>query len=308
MYRGGVVTIGNFDGVHRGHARIVRAAARWARAEGLPTVAFTFDPHPAALLRPKQAPPPLTWLERRSELLSRCGADMVIAFPTDAALLRLTDREFFRKIVVDRLAARGLVEGSNFRFGRDRAGTVESLRDLCDEAGLRLEVVEPFLHGGEPVSSTRIRNALARGCVDEAAAMLGRPHRFRGVVGRGAARGRELGFPSANLEQIEAALPADGVYAGRALVGGAAWPAAVNIGPNPTFGETARKVESCLLDFEGDLYGQPMEIELLARLRDVKKFGGAEELRKQLASDVQETREAVRRARPADQNPDFINK
>lgn len=292
-FRAGAVTIGNFDGVHLGHARIVERLIAQARRTGGPAVVFTFDPHPARLLRPEQAPVPLTWTKRKSHLLGELGVDAAIAYPTDRALLQLTDREFFELIVRKRLGAGAVVEGPNFFFGHNRTGDIEVLSKLTAEAGLALEVVEPVEIDGAVVSSSRIRALLSAGAVDVARRMLTRPYRIRGMVTHGAGRGAAIGFPTANLGAIDTLLPGPGVYAGIAFVGGERWPAALNIGGNPTFGEQQLKVEAHLIGFDGPLYGEPVEIEFLTRLRDVKQFSGIDELKTQLARDVEAAREAA---------------
>jgi riboflavin kinase/FMN adenylyltransferase len=294
--RSGAVAIGNFDGVHRGHARIAQRLAAEARRVGGPAVAFTFDPHPVRLLRPAEAPPPLTWTDRKAELLAAEGVDGLVAYPTDEALLALSPWEFFDRIVRQALDARALVEGPNFFFGHDRAGNVEMLRGYCREAGLALEIVEPVVVEGQVVSSSRVRGLIAAGRVAEAAGLLTRPYRIRGMVTHGAARGARLGFPTANLAAIDTLLPSPGVYAGLAETNGQSWPAAINIGPNPTFGEQALKVEVHLVGFADSLYGQPLEVDYIKRLRDVRTFAGVDELRAQLAQDVAAAQAAARRA------------
>jgi riboflavin kinase/FMN adenylyltransferase len=290
-FRGGVVSIGNFDGVHLGHAEIIGRLAGMGRQVGGAAVVLTFDPHPACLLRPAQAPAPLCWTERKARLLEALGAEAVVAYPTTLDLLHQEPREFFDQVVVGRLAARGLLEGRNFFFGHGRHGTVEVLGGFCAEAGIPLEVVEPRTVGQEAVSSSRIRRLIAAGRIEEARHLLGRPHRVRGVVGHGRGRGLRLGFPTANLQQVDVLLPGEGIYAGQALLASAAYPAALSVGPNPTFEDSALKVEAFLLDYQGDLYGQAIEIDFLARLRDIRRFASAGELVAQIARDAEQTRE-----------------
>ncbi|NIL98259.1 MAG: bifunctional riboflavin kinase/FAD synthetase [Planctomycetales bacterium] len=291
---GGAVSIGNFDGVHLGHARIIGRLTAWARQIHGAAVVFTFDPHPVRLLRPSEAPPPLTWTDRKAELLGRLGVDAVIAYPTDLALLQLEPAAFFQQIVCQRLAARAVVEGPNFHFGRNRAGTIERLASLAAEAEVQLEVVQPVEVDGQPVSSSRVRQHLAAGDVDRVRALLTQPYRLRGMVTHGAARGAKIGFPTANLEAIDTLLPGDGVYAGVGRAG-TCWPAAINVGPNPTFGETARKVEVHLIGCEATLYGQPLELDFLSRIRDIQPFASVEDLQRQLSADVQRVQELVKR-------------
>jgi riboflavin kinase/FMN adenylyltransferase len=288
--RGGAVAIGNFDGVHLGHRRIVLRLLERAVRLGGPAVVFTFDPHPVRLLRPKECPPPLTWTERKAELLAGLGVNWIVAYPTDEALLALSAHAFFSRIVVDALAAKALIEGPNFYFGHNREGNVALLAQLAAEAGMTLDVVEPVDVDGAIVSSSRVRKLVATGDVAAAAELLGAPYRIRGMVTHGAGRGARLGFPTANLEAVDTLLPAAGVYAGRAWLEGLGWPAAINLGPNPTFGEQAAKVEVHLVDRDQTLYGQPLVVEFLARLRDVAKFASQTELVGQLRRDVANVR------------------
>lgn len=284
--RSGAVSIGNFDGVHLGHARIIERLIARAREVNGPAVVFTFDPHPVRILRPAEAPFPLTWTDRKAQLLAHLGVDATLAYPTDEALLALTADEFFERIIRGRLAAKAIVEGANFQFGRGRAGTAEALRRLTDESGILLEVVPPLRIDGEVVSSSRVRRLVAKGQIDEARRLLTEPYRIRGMVRHGAGRGARLGFPTANVDAIDTLLPAAGVYAGRGLTSAGCWPAAINVGPNPTFGENAIKVEVHLIGFHGSLYGEPLEVDLVGRLRDIRTFAGPDELRSQLQADV----------------------
>ena len=284
--RRGAIAIGNFDGVHRGHVEIVRQLLRRARDVDGTAIVFTFDPHPVRLLRPEQCPPPLTWTERKAELLAQHGVDWIVAYPTDRSLLELPASEFFAQIIVERLDARAMVEGPNFFFGHNREGDVDLLRRLTTEAGIVFDVVEPFLVDGEIVSSSRIRQCLQAGDVAKAAELLSAPYRIRGMVTHGAGRGARLGYPTANLEAIDTLLPLKGVYAGRCWHEGRWIAAAINLGPNPTFGENAMKLEVHLIGEQESLYGQPLEIEFLDRLRDIELFANENALREQLMQDV----------------------
>ena len=279
--------MGNFDGVHRGHAQLIERLLARAREVGGPAVVLTFDPHPVRILRPELAPPPLTWTERKAELLAELGVSAVWSYPTDEALLRLTAEEFFNQILRDALQAKGIVEGPNFQFGRQRQGNVKLLKDLCDTNKITLEVVQPVATGGDLVSSSRVRESIKQGDVAAARQMLTRPYRLRGLVTHGAQRGAKIGFPTANLAGIDTLVPPVGVYAGRAFTQQGIWPAAINIGPNPTFGEGAFKFEAHLPGFSGSLYGQPLEVEFLARVRETRPFESVAALTQQLAADVQ---------------------
>lgn len=287
------MSIGNFDGVHLGHAEIVRRLLAAARSLGGPAVVFTFEPHPGVLLRPDRAPTPLCTLADKAARLGELGVDAVLAYPTDQALLSLTPERFFRDIVLGSLGAKALVEGANFCFGKGRAGTVDVLAALAREAGVGAEIVPPVERDGQPISSSRIRGLLAAGQVAEAAKLLGRPYRVRGLVERGAGRGAAIGFATANLAQIATQLPAVGVYAGWGEVEGRRLPAAVNLGPNPTFGESALKLEVHLLGHDGPLYGRELAVDFVRKVRDVRKFSGVDELKSQLTRDVAEVRASL---------------
>lgn len=290
-YRDGAISIGNFDGVHRGHAALVAELQRQAQAVRGPAVAVTFDPPPLRLLHPEQFQPPLTTVKHRADLLHQRGADHVLVLRTTPDLLHLSAADFFRDVVCLHLKARAMVEGDNFGFGHDREGNISTLRTLCNRAGLELAVVPPQTTAdGAVISSSRVRAALLRGDVAEAARLLDRPYRLAGTVAIGQRRGEKLGFPTANLERVPTLIPGDGVYAVRVPLGGKNWPGAANVGPNPTFGEQARKIEIHLIDFRGDLYGQTLEVDFLARLRDTRPFPGVEQLVQQLGRDVEEAR------------------
>jgi riboflavin kinase / FMN adenylyltransferase len=292
--RGAYVTVGNFDGVHRGHQRLLSRLRLKADLAGVPALAITFDPHPVSLLRPDKVPVPLVWPAREIELLEKAGATQVAVFRTGTWLLELSAREFFDQVIRRQLGARGMVEGPNFAFGHDRQGDVRSLADWCAEAAIDFEVVEAAVIEDCLVSSSLIRQLVSEGQVREAHRFLGQPHRVRGTVAHGAGRGAGLGFPTANLERIDTLIPADGVYAALAWIEGQVLgvPAACNIGPNPTFGEHARKVEAHLIGFEGDLYGKMVELDFLERLRGTRKFSSLDDLLQQIQADVDQARRA----------------
>jgi riboflavin kinase / FMN adenylyltransferase len=310
--RGGAVAIGNFDGVHLGHARLIERLRAMARRMDGPAVVFTFEPSPTRILRPDAAPEPLLWLDRKIEILAELGADALLVYPTDRGFLEMEAREFFDRVIRDRLAARAMVEGPNFFFGRKRSGNVEVLRQFCAEAAMPFEVAEPVEIGGQIVSSSRVRSLVMAGQLDGARAMLGRPYRIRGAVVRGAGRGAKIGYPTANVGQIDTLLPGEGIYAARVRIGmrhtpcpEAAtgtqrvpdtdiWhPAAVSLGPNPTFGDGGLKVEAYVIGFQGDIYGEPIEVDFLARLRDIKRFESVDALLVQMARDVAQATETV---------------
>ncbi len=288
------LAIGNFDGVHAGHRRLVDEIIRRARNSSRRAIIVTFDPHPAAVLRPELAPTPLLWTERKVELLRSAGVDEVAIFQTGNWLLDLSPREFFDRVIVEQFHASGIVEGPDFRFGRGREGTTTRLATWCGEAGIDFSVVEPNVIDGVVVSSSAIRALINEGNVAAAARLLGRPHRLRGEVVEGAGRGAGLGFPTANLAKIEVLIPSNGVYAGTAFVNEGAdrrsRPAAIHIGPNATFGESIRSVEAHILNFQGNLRGQTIELDLIERIRSSRKFDSTTDLLDQIARDVAATR------------------
>ena len=289
---GAVVSVGNFDGVHRGHMSIVNALKTMGRRLSAPTLVFTFDPHPLTLLNPEAAPTPLCWTERKASLLGDLGIDFLLAYPTSPELLDLDYRSFFLDVILGRLKARGMVEGANFFFGKNREGNVQRLEELCGDANTALEILELNDEHGAAISSSRIRAEVSAGAVDVANAMLTSPYRIAGEVVRGEQRGRSLGFPTANLTDCPVLIPAQGVYAGWALLGEQRRAAAIHVGPNPTFGVSSSKVEIHLIDFVGDLYDQRIEVEFHSRVREVRAFDSAEKLQTQLQEDV---REVIRR-------------
>jgi riboflavin kinase/FMN adenylyltransferase len=288
------VTIGNFDGVHRGHVALVRAAARWARTAGGDTVVLTFDPHPASVLEPARAPATLTTLEQKAELLASLGVDRLVVAPFDQDLARRPPEEFARLVLAGALQARRVVVGDNFRFGHDRIGDVALLAALGEALGFEVEAVAPVLHDSLPISSSRVRRALVVGAVDEASALLGREYFIDGRVVVGERRGRTLGFPTANLASENEVLPAVGVYAARCRVPPGRWePAVVNVGRRPTFGGRPVSVEAHLLDFEGDLYDAEVRLAFVARLRGERRFPGPEALVAQIRRDADGARDLL---------------
>ncbi len=284
--RGAVVSIGNFDGVHLGHQKLIGCARAEAARLSVATVAITFDPAPAAVLRPRVPYPPLSTIPVRANLLRAAGADFVLAVHVDHELLELTAEQFFVGVLCEKLAIKGIVEGPNFTFGKNRGGDAHRLRELGERCGVAVTIVPPVVRDGQPVSSSRIRALLRAGDVAAARELLGRPYRLAGLVCAGAGRGRQLGFPTANVGFIETLVPGDGVYAGLAHVADRSYAAAVHIGPAPTFAELSPRVEAHLIDFEGELLGERIEITFLARLRDVVRFDGPDALRRQLQEDV----------------------
>ncbi|MDO4583455.1 MAG: bifunctional riboflavin kinase/FAD synthetase [Planctomycetia bacterium] len=288
-YWNGAVSVGNFDGVHRGHAAILEKITH----RGVPSVVFTFQPHPVRILAPEKAPRQLTWPLRKVELLERLGVDAVVFCPTSPAFLRQNAETFFQKILRDLLHAKIVVEGENFHFGKNREGTPRRMQAWCQTHGMEFQIVESVWLDGAIVSSTRVRQLISEGHIQEANRLLTQPYRTCGTVAHGEARGRTFGFPTANLEKVPTLLPAQGIYACRALVDGQIFPAAVHVGPNVTFHENETKVEAYLLDFSGDLYGKTLTLEWLAKLRETVAFSSAEMLAKQIRKDIQDVRQVI---------------
>ena len=306
-----VVTVGNFDGVHRGHQAVLGRLVTDARAAGAAAVAITFDPHPLAVLRPEQAPTPLQGLDRRLDLMAQTGLDAVLVMEFTLELAGWSPERFVADVLAGGLGAHAVVVGRDMRFGHRNSGDVGTLRELGARYGYDVDLVEDLgstdeAHpSGRRWSSTWVRELLAAGDVAGAAEVLGRPHETSGRVVHGDHRGRELGYPTANLAQsAEGMVPADGVYAGRLTVlpDGDVWPAAVSIGTNPTFDGVERRVEAYVLDRDDlDLYGRRVRVEYVSRLRPTLRFDGIDPLVAQMRDDVDRARAllAADSARPA---------
>lgn len=285
--------------MHRGHQLIIGRAVERARELGVPVVVVTFEPHPSEVVRPGSHPPLLAPHHRRAELMAALGVDAVLVLPFTPDFSRLSPADFIVKVLVDKLHARAVVEGPNFRFGHKAAGDVAYLTELGRTYDYEVEVVDLFVRGeaggGEPFSSTLTRRLVAEGDMTGAAEILGRPHRVEGVVVRGAQRGRELGFPTANVETLpHTAVPADGVYAGWLTADGERMPAAISVGTNPQFDGTERTVEAYAIDRVGlDLYGLHVTVDFLAYVRGQRKFDSIDALLVAMAADVTRCRQLV---------------
>ena len=288
-----VVTVGMFDGVHRGHRVLLDRVAAEAAARGLPAGAVTFDRHPLEVLRPEAKPPLLTTLDRKVALLGAAGMDFVLVLAFTEELSQVTAEAFAREVLMDGVGARAVVVGDNFRFGHKAAGDPALLAELGRPRGVAVVAVPLHADGGEPVSSTRIRAELARGDVRAAAASLGRAYAVEGVVVRGDGRGgRELGIPTANLDVAgDLAVPANGVYAGHlADEAGPPRPAAISVGVNPQFHTSGLRVEAHVLDFDGDLLGAHVWLTFEHRLRDEAAFATVDDLVAQMHRDIRQAR------------------
>jgi riboflavin kinase/FMN adenylyltransferase len=289
------VAVGNFDGVHRGHQALVAEALLCAREQRGTAVVLTFDPHPSRVLDPSRAPATLMTLGQKALALAALGVDRIAALPFTPTLAAAAPRQFARQVLDQALGVHTVIVGTNFRFGRDRAGDVVTLTSLGEEMGFGVRRVPPVLHGGQPISSSRIREALGRGDVVEAAALLGRPYAIEGSIRAGEGRGRTIGIPTANMHSINEIVPLDGVYACWFQTGERRHPAVTNIGRRPTFGAGSRTIESHLLDFQGDLYGQIARLEFVERLRAEQRFPGPEALASQIRADITLARERLAR-------------
>jgi riboflavin kinase/FMN adenylyltransferase len=291
-----VVTIGKFDGVHAGHRAVIAHLLQRAAEDGLASVVVTFDRNPLALLRPDLCPDSLVSVEQKLELLGETGIDATLLVAFDDEFSALSPEEFVRSVLVDGLGARRVLVGSDFRFGARGAGDVERLRELGARDGFEVEVIDDVRPDGEHrVSSTWIRSLLADGDVAAAGRLLGHVPSVRGVVVHGAARGRELGFPTANLSpESEGLIPADGVYAGHLIDGGVRYAAAISVGNNPTFdGVPHKQVEAYVLDQELDLYDHVVTVEFVERIRGMWAFTGIDALIEKITEDVDRAREIL---------------
>ena len=285
--RGAVVALGNFDGFHLGHQAVARAAIEWARAEGRPAIIATFDPHPVRFFKPGIPPFRLTTLEQRQELYLAAGATAMLVFHFDTALAGTSAEDFVKLLLAERLDVGGVVTGQDFTFGKGRVGNRAMLEALGRESGIESRAVPPVLDNGAPVSSSRIRDALRGGDPQEAARLLTRPFAIRGVVEHGDKRGREIGYPTANLVIESYLRPAYGIYAvtGRLLATGQELQGAANLGVRPQFAPPKELLEPFFFDFSGDLYGQEIEVAFHSFLRPEAKFDSLDALKAQLAED-----------------------
>lgn len=294
-----VITIGNFDGVHLGHAEIINRTLAKAKELGGNAVVYTFRPHPQVALRPEAALQLLNTYDEKLEILESLGVGVVIEEPFSREFSTIVPEQFFNEVLLRQLSARAIVVGYDFAFGKGREGHMEALASFCEAAGVELTVVPAMRVNGQVVSSSKIRELLGVGDVNGAAALMGRPFFYRGVVVKGEGRGRKIGFPTANLKlESKLALP-NGVYVTEAVLAGKKYPSITNVGVRPTFEVEDRAagkvlfpavIETHLLDCDIDLYGSTLEVKFLARIRSEMKFGSIEDLKRQIAGDIASSR------------------
>ena len=297
--RGTVVTVGTFDGVHLGHRAVLEEIRDRASATGRRAVLLTFHPHPLRIVRPEATPPLLTTPVEKKEILAETGLDYAVFLAFSPALSRYSPRRFVEEILVGRLRLDELVIGHDHGFGRGRAGDVTLLREIGTELGFAVDVVEPVLIEGAAVSSSLIRKAVSEGQLEAARTRLGRPYSARGVVVRGEQRGRDLGFPTANLsiDATEKLLPPSGIYAVRGVLKRGVFAGALHLGPRPTFQGSPPSIELYLLDFDGEIYGEEVRVDFIRLLRPVRAFGSVASLIRQMELDVAEVRRVLANGR-----------
>lgn len=291
--RGTVVTVGTFDGVHRGHWAVLQEIRRRANATGRSSVLVTFDPHPLRIVRPEHAPPLLTTPVEKKEILAESGLDYAVFISFTETLSRYEPRRFVEEVLVGRMGVSELVIGYDHGFGRGRAGDIDLLRRLGSEFDFAVDVVPAVASDGAPVSSTRIRASVSEGAVESAAVDLGRPYSFRGPVVTGMGRGRDLGFPTANIAAPGGGklLPMQGIYAVRASLRTMIRSGLLHLGPRPTFAGSPPSIELYILDFDEDIYGERVRVDFLKRLRDVRPFSTSSELVEQMKRDREMARD-----------------
>jgi riboflavin kinase/FMN adenylyltransferase len=292
--KGPVATVGNFDGLHRGHRAIIDRVLERSREVGGESLVITFDPHPLRVVAPERAPRMLTTRRQKLALLEAAGVDFLLILPFTMELATLPAAEFVRRYLAEGLGAHEVFVGANFNFGRGREGNADLLVRLCEDLGIRAAQVEEVRTLDSPISSSRIRRALLSGEVELARELLGRPYSIEGSVVHGATRGAALGFPTANLNAQNELVPQDGVYVTETVIEADALPSVTNIGTRPTFEAGSYAVETHVLDAPGDLYGRQLEIRFLARLRQELKFVTPQALIEQIHRDVSRAREFFR--------------
>lgn len=294
IIRNPALTIGNFDGVHRGHQALFQRIKEWARKLNGESVVMTFHPQPLQVLAPETGPPLITLHERKLELIASCGIDVTIVIPFDRKFSQISAPSFVKDILVDKIGVKAMIVGYDYRFGHGRHGDIDFLRQMGDEHGFIVDIVSGVQVEDMVVSSTLIRQLILGGDLKEAGRLLGRPYEVSGTVITGRRRGgRLLGFPTANIRLTGQACPRPGVYAVEAEVNGSSYGGAANLGYNPTFGDDELSLEVHILDFDKDIYGSPISVRFIDRLRDEVRFSGVEELVRQIRKDVEKARQIL---------------
>jgi len=288
-----VITLGNFDGIHLGHQKILASVIKRAKALGAPSLVYTFDPHPLKIVAPEKSPALIFGLEDKKALIEAAGIDYLVLARFTEELAATAPDEFAEKVIVDRLKAVEVLVGENFSFGRGRSGGIVHLKELGEKLGFVVRAVAPCKRSGSMVSSSRIRACVLEGMVQEAGALLGRPFFIRGKVVTGDSVGRELGFPTANIEAQSELIPGDGVYAAMTTIGGNRFKGMVNIGNCPTFGGKSRKIEIHIMGFNREIYGDNISVEFLKRLRGEKTFLNSDALVRQIKEDRDKVEEIL---------------
>jgi riboflavin kinase/FMN adenylyltransferase len=293
-FRGGVVSIGKFDGMHLGHSLIIKRLKNYAEQRQLPVIVLTFDPLPVTILRPDLNIQPICTLERKIELIRQFNVDALVVLRTNHELLRQSAETFFFKTIKEKLNAAVIVEGNNFYFGHDRLGTAGLIQQYGQQTGIEIDIVESVRFDNHLISSSGIRKLIQNGNVEQAAKWMPQPYRLTGTVIQGDQRGRTLGFPTANLGNTETIIPQQGIYVTNAIFDGKTFGATTHIGTSPTFHQAIPKIEIFVHDFNGDLYGKRMDIDFFVILREIVRFGSAEELIQQMNLDIQQSRKILK--------------
>ena len=297
-FRNPVLTLGNFDGVHLGHQRIFKELKEEARKIDGEAIVFTFDPHPLQILAPQRCPPLITPFKKKLMLMERSGIDVLIVATFDLGLANIMPEAFVKQILVDEIEAKKILVGYNYYFGKDRKGNVKMLIRLGEKFGFEVKVIEAMKVNDIPISSSKIRELIQDGKMPDAAQLLGRNYLLIGKVIWGADRGKQLGFPTANLEILNGLYPKTGVYAVEVIMGDKTYPGVADVGYNPTFGQNPLSVEVHILNFSRDIYGEEIQLIFLERIRDEKAFENPDSLARQIRKDIAVARKILLRPSP----------
>lgn len=296
--KGSALTMGNFDGLHLGHQTLIRHLQEKARRLRVPSIVYTFEPHPVRILAPHVAPPLLNTVEQKIELIGKTGVDSLVIEKFDRGFAKTSPGAFFEKYLVRKLKVRFVIVGYDFTFGAKRKGNIETLERLCLERGIGVEILKPCLSGETLVSSSVLRRYLQEGNVGGVIPLLKRPYFLDGRVIRGSGRGQKIGIPTANLEAENELIPREGVYATRLLLNGKIYPSVTNIGVRPTFGKNRRAIETHVPGFHKNIYGQRVRLFFLGRIRDERRFSGPAKLTEQIKRDIAKGRQILSKGHP----------